>query len=60
MTWRWPWHRSDPIQGNGHVAAAAKARAEKRQVDQAKLWPDVLRARDELARLAEQAMRRPT
>jgi len=60
MTWRWPWHKKDPVAGNGHVAAEAKARAEKRRVDQVRLWPDVIRARDELARLAEQAMRRPT
>lgn len=62
MTWRWPWHRRDPNpgHGNGHVAAEAKAKAEARKDDQVKLWPDVLFARDELARLAEQAMRRPT
>lgn len=60
MTWRWPWHKRQPIKGNGDVAAKAKARAEERKDDQVKLWPDVIRARDELARLAEQAMRRPT
>lgn len=60
MTWRWPWHKRQPITGNGDVAAKAKAKAEERKDDQVKLWPDVLRARDELARLAEQAMRRPT
>lgn len=58
MTWLWPWHRRDPIHGNGGVAAEAKAKAEERKDDQLRLWPDVLRARDELTRLAEQAMRR--
>lgn len=58
MTWHWPWRRKDhPEIGNG--AAAAKAKAERARAEQARRWPDVLRARDELARLAEQAMRRP-
>lgn len=60
MTWRWPWRKKDQIEGNGHVAAEAKEHAERRKDAQVRLWPDVLRARDELARLAEQAMRRPT
>lgn len=56
---RWPWRRHKP-EGNGHTAAAAKAKAEKAKAEQNKLWPDVLLARDELARMAERAMRRPT
>jgi hypothetical protein len=58
MTWRWPWRRREAPEGS-RAAAAAKAAAEQARVDQARRWPEVLRARDELARLAEQAMRRP-
>lgn len=58
MTWRWPWRRRDPVDRNG--AAAAKERAERALAEQRRRWPEVIRARDELARLAEQAMRRPT
>ncbi len=59
MTWRWPWRRKEhPAAGNG--AAAAKERSERARAEQVRRWPEVIRARDELARLAEQAMRRPT
>jgi len=58
MTWRWPWRRKEHTE-NG-TAAAAKEKAERARADQVRRWPEVLRARDELARLAEQAMRRPT
>lgn len=58
MTWHWPWRKKDPP-GNG-TAAEAKARAEQARVAAVRRWPEVIRARDELARLAEQAMRRPT
>jgi hypothetical protein len=58
MTWRWPWRRKDPEQKNG-AAAAAKQKAERSLAEQRRRWPEVIHARDELARLAEQAMRRP-
>lgn len=61
MRWTWPWRRrhSEPrrLEGNGHAAANAKADAERKLREAHRLWPDVLAARDELARLAEQAMR---
>lgn len=57
MTWRWPWRRKEHGSGNG--GAAAKAAAERALVEQRRRWPEVIRARDDLARLAEQAMRRP-
>jgi len=56
MTWRWPWRRREHPE-NG-TAAAAKHRAERARDAQARRWPEVIRARDDLARLAEQAMRR--
>jgi len=59
MTWRWPWRHRKEHAENGS-AAAAKERAEQARADQVRRWPEVLRARDDLARLAEQAMRRPT
>lgn len=57
---RWPWRRKHRVEGNGKAAAEAKRKAERAKVEQVQLWPDVLRARDELARMAERAMRRPT
>lgn len=57
---KWPWRRKHHTEGNGHAAAEAKKKAERAKAEQSQLWPDVLRARDELARMAERAMRRPT
>ena len=48
--------------GNGHAAAAARAAQERKLRDAWRMWPQVRAAKeelDELARLAEQAMRRP-
>lgn len=56
MRLHWPWRKHEPA-GNGHAASAAKARAEAKLREQQRQWPEVLRARDELARLAERAMR---
>jgi hypothetical protein len=56
MKLHWPWRRHEP-DGNGHAAEAAKAAAEAKLRAQQQRWPEVLRARDELARLAERAMR---
>lgn len=44
--------------GNGHAATAARQVQERKLRDAWRLWPDVRAARDELAWLAEQAMRR--
>lgn len=52
----WPWRRHEVL-GNGREAAAAKALADAKLRAQMRKWPEVLRARDELGRLAEQAMR---
>lgn len=57
MKLHWPWRRKHQTEGNGHVAAEARQRAEQAVWDQRRLWPAVYEARDELARLAEQAMR---
>lgn len=56
MKLRWPWHRHEP-EGNGHAAAEAKKAAQERLRAQPGRWPEAIRARDELARLVEQAMR---
>ncbi len=56
MTWRWPWRKVIPAT-NGEAAAAAKAGAMERLVEQHQRWPEVWAARDGLARMAEQAMR---
>lgn len=51
-----------PAGGNGHAAAAARATQERKLREAWRLWPEVRAARDgldELARAAEQAMRRP-
>jgi hypothetical protein len=57
MTWRWPWRRKEHPE-NG-TAAAAKEKAERALVRQHGRWGEVIQGRDDLARLAEQAMRRP-
>jgi hypothetical protein len=57
---RWPWRRRHRPEGNGHVAAEAKRTAERRRAEQQRLWPEVIAARDELARLVERAMRGQT
>lgn len=59
MRWRWPWsHRHEPREALPNSGAAArKAEEEAKLRAQKKIWPEVLQARDELARLAEQAMR---
>lgn len=56
----WPWHRREvPTSGREAVTEvdAAKALAQAKMRAQQRKWPEVLRARDELGRLAEQAMR---
>jgi hypothetical protein len=57
MTWRWPWSRKHKAEGNGQVAADARRAAERRLAEQRRKWPEVLAARDELARLAVQALK---
>jgi hypothetical protein len=60
MRLRWPWrheHKPHQVDGNGHEAANARADAERKLRDAQRQWPEVFRARDELARLAERAMR---
>lgn len=57
MRLHWPWRKRHHTEGNGHVAAEAKKKAERKRAEQQRLWPEVIAARDELARLAEQAMR---
>lgn len=59
MKLRWPW-RKHHAEGNGHVAAEAKRRAQQQVVAQVRLWPQVHEARDALAELAERAMRGQT
>lgn len=56
MMWRWPWRRREPP-GNGQAAAAAKEESRRRERDQRRRWPEALEARDELAKMAERAMR---
>lgn len=57
MRWRWPWRRHE-TETNGHLAQEAKRSAERQLHEQRLKWPEVLEARDELARMAERAMRR--
>lgn len=54
--WQWPW-RKQHAQGNGHAAAAARAQSERKLREQQRRWPEIIAARDEFARLVEQAMR---
>lgn len=60
MKLRWPWSRTHRPEGNGHVAAEAKRRAQQQAAAQMRLWPEVHAARDRLAELAERAMRGQT
>jgi hypothetical protein len=61
LTWpfRWPWKRrgAAPVLDNGPVAAAALATSQARRRAAERDWPAVHAARDELARVAERAMR---
>lgn len=54
---RWPWRRREPPTVNGHTAAQAKHRAERRLEQQRKRWPEVLQAGDRFAALVERALR---
>lgn len=53
---KWPWRSKHKAQ-NGQEAQEAKQEAEKRLKEQQRMWPDVLHARDELARIVERSMR---
>lgn len=57
MRLRWPWRKHHHAEGNGHVAAEAKRKAQQKAAAQVRLWPEVHAARDALAELAERAMR---
>jgi hypothetical protein len=53
---KWPWSSKHKTR-NGHEAQEARAEAEKRLRDQQRKWPEVIHARDELARIVERSMR---